>query len=51
MADLLTAPPVLPGHYAFFFDLDGTLARIKPHPTTRWLSQVLQDLHQLSANE
>lgn len=32
MADLLTAPPALPGQFAFFFDLDGTLAEIKPHP-------------------
>ncbi len=32
MTDPLTAPPVLRGNYAFFFDLDGTLAEIKPHP-------------------
>ncbi|QKN81400.1 trehalose-phosphatase [Scandinavium goeteborgense] len=32
MTDPLTAPPVLRGNYAFFFDLDGTLADIKPHP-------------------
>jgi trehalose 6-phosphate phosphatase len=32
VADSLTAPPVLPGNFAFFFDLDGTLAEIKPHP-------------------
>lgn len=32
MADLLSVPPVLTGRHAFFFDLDGTLADIKPHP-------------------
>lgn len=32
MADLLSVPPVLTGTHAFFFDLDGTLADIKPQP-------------------
>ncbi|AIR00983.1 trehalose-phosphatase [Pluralibacter gergoviae] len=32
MSDTLYAPPVLTGNYAFFFDLDGTLAEIKPRP-------------------
>jgi trehalose 6-phosphate phosphatase len=29
---MLTAPPVISGNFAYFFDLDGTLAAIKPHP-------------------
>lgn len=32
MADVLSAPPLLSGELAFFFDMDGTLAEIKPHP-------------------
>ncbi|XXD09109.1 trehalose-phosphatase [Klebsiella sp. R445] len=32
MADQISVPPVPTGNYAFFFDLDGTLADIKPHP-------------------
>jgi len=32
VADLLSVPPVFSGNFAFFFDLDGTLADIKPHP-------------------
>lgn len=32
MEDALSAPPLFSGNFAFFFDLDGTLADIKPHP-------------------
>lgn len=32
MAEVLSVPPLLSGEHAFFFDLDGTLAEIKPHP-------------------
>lgn len=32
MADALTVPPQLTGNFAFFFDVDGTLAEIKPRP-------------------
>ena len=49
MADSLTAPPVLPGKYAFFFDLDGTLAGIQPHPDDVVVPDtVLENLQQLS---
>ena len=32
MEDALAIPPLISGNFAFFFDLDGTLAGIKPHP-------------------
>ena len=49
MADTLTIPPVLTGEYAFFFDLDGTLAEIKPHPDEVVLpADILRMLNQLS---
>ncbi|MGS2872655.1 trehalose-phosphatase [Enterobacter huaxiensis] len=49
MADSLTAPPVMSGNYAFFFDLDGTLAGIKPHPDEVVIPDtVLENLQQLS---
>ncbi len=32
VADQLAVPPVLSANYAYFFDLDGTLAEIKPRP-------------------
>ncbi|MFW0846375.1 trehalose-phosphatase, partial [Cronobacter sakazakii] len=31
MAEVLAVPPVTRENLAFFFDLDGTLADIKPH--------------------
>jgi trehalose-6-phosphatase len=32
VADQISVPPAPTGNHAFFFDLDGTLADIKPHP-------------------
>lgn len=32
MEDVLSVPPLFSGKFAYFFDLDGTLADIKPHP-------------------
>ncbi|CHU07650.1 trehalose phosphatase [Salmonella enterica subsp. enterica serovar Typhi] len=32
VAEPLTVSPELTANYAYFFDLDGTLAEIKPHP-------------------
>lgn len=49
MADTLTAPPVLSGNFAYFFDLDGTLAAIKSHPHEVVVPpDVLQALNQLA---
>ena len=48
MADQIYVPPALTGNYAFFFDLDGTLAGIKPHPDQVVIpADVLQSLRQL----
>lgn len=49
MADSLSVPPALPEHTAFFFDLDGTLAEIKPHPDQVVVpAEILRVLHQLA---
>lgn len=49
MAEPLTIIPELSANYAYFFDLDGTLAQIKPHPDQVEIpAQVLKMLHHLA---
>lgn len=49
MADQISVPPVPTGNCAFFFDLDGTLADIKPHPDQVVIPvNALQALRQLA---
>lgn len=49
MADTLTSPPLLSDDFAWFFDLDGTLATIRPHPDEVAVpDDVLHALNQLS---
>lgn len=52
MADQISVPPVPTGHHAFFFDLDGTLADIKPHPDQVVIPvNALQALRQLAQQQ
>ncbi|POT60127.1 trehalose-phosphatase [Citrobacter amalonaticus] len=49
MAEPLTVIPELSANYAYFFDLDGTLAEIKPHPDQVVVPQaILQLLNNLA---
>jgi len=49
VADQISVPPVPTGNCAFFFDLDGTLADIKPHPDQVVIPvNALQALRQLA---
>ncbi|WLI76102.1 trehalose-phosphatase [Kosakonia sp. H02] len=49
MEDALSVPPLISGNFAFFFDLDGTLADIKPRPDDVFIpEQVLTTLSLLA---
>lgn len=49
VAEPLTETPEQSRHYAYFFDLDGTLAEIKPHPDQVVIPPtILQILHRLA---
>jgi trehalose 6-phosphate phosphatase len=52
VADQISVPPELIGNYAFFLDLDGTLADIKPHPDQVVIPEnVLQTLRVLAQQQ
>lgn len=46
MAEVVSVPPLLSGNLAFFFDLDGTLAEIKPHPDQVYIPAAVRTLLQ-----
>ncbi|MEW7314613.1 trehalose-phosphatase [Buttiauxella gaviniae] len=46
MAEVSSVPPLLSGNLAFFFDLDGTLAEIKPHPDQVYIPAAVRTLLQ-----
>ncbi len=51
VAEPLTVSPELTANYAYFFDLDGTLAEIKPHPDQVVVPhKILQLLDRLAAH-
>lgn len=51
MTEVSSVPPLAPGSYAFFFDLDGTLADIKPQPEQVFIAQPVLALLQRLAEE
>jgi trehalose 6-phosphate phosphatase len=46
VAEVVAVPPLLSGNLAFFFDLDGTLAEIKPHPDQVYIPAAVRTLLQ-----
>ncbi|RPH29930.1 trehalose-phosphatase [Buttiauxella warmboldiae] len=46
MAEVSSVPPLFSGNLAFFFDLDGTLAEIKPHPDQVYIPAAVRTLLQ-----
>lgn len=46
MAEVQAVPPLVSGNLAFFFDLDGTLAEIKPHPDQVYIPAAVRTLLQ-----
>lgn len=46
MAEVSSVPPLISGNLAFFFDLDGTLAEIKPHPDQVYIPAAVRTLLQ-----
>lgn len=46
MAEVVSVPPLLSDNLAFFFDLDGTLAEIKPHPDQVYIPAAVRTLLQ-----
>ncbi|NDJ58033.1 trehalose-phosphatase [Enterobacteriaceae bacterium 4M9] len=51
MTEVSSVPPLAPGSYAFFFDLDGTLADIKPQPEQVFIPQTVREHLQRLAEE
>ncbi|QCT21878.1 trehalose-phosphatase [Jejubacter calystegiae] len=44
MTDDSSVPPLIPGHFGFFFDLDGTLAEIQPRPEQVFIPEPVRQL-------
>ncbi|MTD39423.1 trehalose-phosphatase [Erwinia sp. CPCC 100877] len=44
VTDDSSVPPFIPGHFGFFFDLDGTLAEIQPRPERVFIPEPVRQL-------